>query len=174
MFFEILKAIFFGIVEGITEWLPVSSTGHLILVQEFINFSSQNEAFMNMFNIVIQLGAILAVMVIYFDKLNPFRPGKSAQEVRLTWQLWAKVVIAILPAMIFGLNQNSLDFAKKLEKEGTVIYFDKSSSDFSDKLKSDKTKSVIIGEVYDTVLKNTVSRLSVTKSLPMPCQMTMR
>lgn len=103
MFFEILKAIFFGIVEGITEWLPVSSTGHLILVQEFINFSNQNEAFMNMFNIVIQLGAILAVMVIYFDKLNPFQKGKTAHEVRLTWQLWLKVVIAILPAMIFGL-----------------------------------------------------------------------
>lgn len=103
MLIELLKAIFFGIVEGITEWLPISSTGHLILVQEFINFNNQNEAFINMFNVVIQLGAILAVMVIYFDKLNPFQRGKSAQEVRLTWQLWLKVIIAILPAMILGL-----------------------------------------------------------------------
>ena len=76
-FFEILKAIFFGIVEGITEWLPISSTGHLILAQEFIQFKDQNETFMSMFNVVIQLGAILAVMVIYFNKLNPFNPGKD-------------------------------------------------------------------------------------------------
>ena len=76
-FFEILKSIFFGIVEGITEWLPISSTGHLILAQEFIQFKDQNETFMSMFNVVIQLGAILAVMVIYFNKLNPFKPGKD-------------------------------------------------------------------------------------------------
>lgn len=100
---ELLKAVFYGLVEGITEWLPISSTGHLILVQEFVTFKGQNEAFMNMFNVVIQLGAILAVMVIYFQKLNPFQPGKTAQEVRLTWQLWLKVLIAILPAMILGL-----------------------------------------------------------------------
>lgn len=103
MLIELLKAILFGIVEGITEWLPISSTGHLILVQEFVNFNNQNQAFINMFNVVIQLGAILAVMVIYFDKLNPFQKGKSPQEVRLTWQLWLKVLIAILPAMILGL-----------------------------------------------------------------------
>ena len=74
---EILKSIFFGIVEGITEWLPISSTGHLILAEEFVQYKDQSEAFMSMFNVVIQLGAILAVMVIYFNKLNPFKPGKD-------------------------------------------------------------------------------------------------
>lgn len=103
MLVEILKAIFFGIVEGITEWLPISSTGHLILIQEFIQFKAVNKDFTSMFNVVIQLGAILAVMVIYFDRLNPFQSGKSEREVRLTWQLWAKVVIASLPAAILGL-----------------------------------------------------------------------
>lgn len=102
LFFEILKAIFFGVVEGITEWLPISSTGHLILVQEFIKMN-QDKDFMDMFNIVIQLGAIIAVMVIYFERLNPFQHGKSARQVQLTWQLWLKVVIACVPSAIFGL-----------------------------------------------------------------------
>ena len=100
---EILKSIIFGIVEGITEWLPISSTGHLILVQEFLKYKNQNAAFIEMFNVVIQLGAILAVVVIYFDKLNPFKPEKTAREVQKTWQLWAKVVIAAAPAAIIGL-----------------------------------------------------------------------
>lgn len=108
MWIEILKAIFYGLVEGITEWLPISSTGHLILVQEFVQFKGQNQAFINMFNVVIQLGAILAVMVIYFDKLNPFQKGKSEREVRLTWQLWLKVLIAILPALLLGLPLDDL------------------------------------------------------------------
>ena len=99
-FIEILKSIFFGIVEGITEWLPISSTGHLILVEEFVQYKDQNEAFMSMFNVVIQLGAILAVMVIYFDKLNPFKPGKTKVEVRRTWQLWSKVFVATLPLLL--------------------------------------------------------------------------
>ena len=99
-FFEILKSIFFGIVEGITEWLPISSTGHLILVEEFVQYKDQNEAFMSMFNVVIQLGAILAVMVIYFNKLNPFKPGKTKVEVRRTWQLWSKVLVATLPLLL--------------------------------------------------------------------------
>ena len=99
-FIEILKSIFFGIVEGITEWLPISSTGHLILVEEFVQYKDQNEAFMSMFNVVIQLGAILAVMVIYFNKLNPFKPGKTKAEVRRTWQLWSKVFVATLPLLL--------------------------------------------------------------------------
>ena len=99
-FIEILKSIFFGIVEGITEWLPISSTGHLILVEEFVQYKDQNEAFMSMFNVVIQLGAILAVMVIYFNKLNPFKPGKNKVEVRRTWQLWSKVLVATLPLLL--------------------------------------------------------------------------
>lgn len=100
---EILKAIIYGIVEGITEWLPISSTGHLILLEEILPFKGENEAFLSMFNVVIQLGAILAVVFIYFDKLNPFKPGKTAKETRRTWQLWAKVLIAALPAAIIGL-----------------------------------------------------------------------
>ena len=99
-FIEILKSIFFGIVEGITEWLPISSTGHLILVEEFVQYKDQNEAFMSMFNVVIQLGAILAVIVIYFNKLNPFKPGKTKVEVRRTWQLWSKVLVATLPLLL--------------------------------------------------------------------------
>ena len=99
-FIEILKSIFFGIVEGITEWLPISSTGHLILVEEFVQYKDQNAAFISMFNVVIQLGAILAVMVIYFNKLNPFKPGKTKVEVRRTWQLWSKVFVATLPLLL--------------------------------------------------------------------------
>ena len=99
---ELLKAVFLGIVEGITEWLPISSTGHLILVNEFLNLR-QSKDFIDMFNIVIQLGAILAVMVIYFKRFNPFQPGKTAREVQLTWQLWLKVVIACIPSAFFGL-----------------------------------------------------------------------
>lgn len=99
---ELLKAIFFGIIEGITEWLPVSSTGHLILVQEFIRLN-QDKAFIEMFNIIIQLGAIIAVMLIYFERLNPFQPGKTAREVQLTWQLWLKVVIACIPSILIAV-----------------------------------------------------------------------
>lgn len=99
---ELLKAIFFGIIEGITEWLPVSSTGHLILVQEFIPLN-QDKAFIEMFNIVIQLGAIIAVMLIYFERLNPLQPGKTAREVQLTWQLWLKVVIACIPSILIAV-----------------------------------------------------------------------
>lgn len=106
MFVEMLKAIFFGIVEGITEWLPISSTGHLILVQEFIQLN-QEKNFMDLFNIVIQLGAILAVIVLYFERLNPFQPGKTEQEVRLTWQLWLKVAIACIPSILVALPFDS-------------------------------------------------------------------
>ena len=102
---ELIKAILFGIVEGVTEWLPISSTGHLILIQDFIQFKDQNPAFMEMFNVVIQLEAIMAVVVIYFDKLYQFKPGKSKKEVRRTWQLWAKVAVATLPLLfVFKLD----------------------------------------------------------------------
>ena len=87
MFFEILKAIAFGIVEGITEWLPVSSTGHIILLDEFIKLNASEE-FKSMFDVVIQLGAILAVIVIFFHKLNPFDPRKSPKRKKATWELW--------------------------------------------------------------------------------------
>ncbi|GFH41508.1 undecaprenyl-diphosphatase [Lactococcus hodotermopsidis] len=99
---EFIKAIILGVIEGITEWLPISSTGHLILADEFINLK-QSAEFMKMFDVVIQLGAILAVVVIYFKKLNPFDKEKTPRDKQLTWQLWAKVIIACLPAAIAGL-----------------------------------------------------------------------
>ena len=99
---EILKAILFGIVEGITEWLPVSSTGHLILLDEFLELKA-TDAFKSMFDVVIQLGAILAVIVLFFHKLNPFAPSKSKEEKGKTWTLWFKVCVAILPSGILGV-----------------------------------------------------------------------
>ena len=99
---EALKVFLLGIVEGITEWLPISSTGHLILVEEFVKLG-MNEDFTSMFNVVIQLGAILAVVVIYFNKLNPFSPSKTKKQKMLTIQLWVKVIIATLPAAVIGL-----------------------------------------------------------------------
>lgn len=104
---DIIRAIILGIIEGITEWLPISSTGHLIIVQEFIKFN-QSAAFIEMFNVVIQLGAILSVLVLYFHKLNPFNAlnpankQKTAREIKMTWRLWAKVILACLPAVIIG------------------------------------------------------------------------
>ena len=102
---EILKAIIFGIVEGITEWLPISSTGHLILLNEFLKLD-QGDAFFEMFEVVIQLGAILAVVVIYFHKLNPFSPKKTQKQKMLTWQMWIKVLIGSVPAAVIGLLLN--------------------------------------------------------------------
>ena len=99
---ELLKAVLFGIVEGITEWLPISSTGHLILQNEFITLNVSEE-FGSMFDVVIQLGAILAVIVLFFHKLNPFAPSKSAGEKKQTWELWFKVIAAILPSGVVGV-----------------------------------------------------------------------
>ena len=102
MVIELLKAILFGIVEGVTEWLPISSTGHLILLDEFIALNVSDE-FKSMFDVVIQLGAILAVIVLFFHKLNPFAPSKTAGEKKQTWQLWFKVVVSIIPSGIVGV-----------------------------------------------------------------------
>ena len=99
---EILKAVLFGIVEGITEWLPVSSTGHIILLDEFIQLSATEE-FKSMFDVVIQLGAILAVIVLFFSKLNPFALKKSRVEKKQTWILWFKVIAAIIPSGVVGV-----------------------------------------------------------------------
>lgn len=104
---EVLKVIILGIVQGITEWLPISSTGHLILVEQLIQLK-QNEAFTNMFNVVIQFGSILAVVVIYFHKLNPFSPTKTEKQKKMTIQLWIKVVIGTIPALIGGVLLNDL------------------------------------------------------------------
>ena len=111
-FIEILKAILFGIVEGITEWLPISSTGHMIILEELLDVKSiYGEAFWSLFLVVIQLGAIVAVVVCFFNKLNPFfgkslsNPDelKSKEEKKSIWILWAKVIVACLPAAIVGL-----------------------------------------------------------------------
>lgn len=99
---DVIKVIILGIVEGITEWLPVSSTGHLILVGDLLQ-PNLSDAFMEMFNVVVQLGAIMAVVVLYFHKLNPFSPKKSQREKMMTWQIWIKVVIACLPAAVIGI-----------------------------------------------------------------------
>lgn len=99
---EVLKAVLFGIVEGITEWLPVSSTGHLILLNEFINLNVSDE-FQSMFDVVIQLGAILAVCALFFRKLNPFDSGKNEQQKKQTWSLCFKVIAAIIPSGIVGV-----------------------------------------------------------------------
>ncbi len=98
----ILKTIILGIVEGITEWLPISSTGHLILVDEFINLNV-SAAFKEMFDVVIQLGAIMAVVVLYFHKLNPLSPKKNRKQKHETMVLWYKVIFAVLPAAVIGI-----------------------------------------------------------------------
>ena len=102
---ELLKTVVLGIVEGLTEWLPISSTGHMILVDEFIKLDV-SKSFMDMFLVVIQLGAILAVVVLNFEKLNPFSSWKSSWEKRATWQLWYKVILACVPAAVIGLLFN--------------------------------------------------------------------
>lgn len=106
-FIELLKALLFGIVEGITEWLPVSSTGHLILLQEFVNFDGVSEGFWEMFEVVVQLGAILAVIVLFWSKIWPFTAekvnGKRTVIKKNSLLLWAKVIIACLPAAVVGL-----------------------------------------------------------------------
>ena len=104
---DVLKVIIFGIVEGITEWLPISSTGHLIILEELLKLN-QSEAFFEMFQVVIQLGAVLAVVVIYFHKLNPFSPKKTQNQKMMTWQIWIKVLIGCIPAGVIGLLFDNL------------------------------------------------------------------
>ena len=100
---ELLKALLLGIVEGITEWLPISSTGHMILVDEFVTLNVSKQ-FLELFLVVIQLGAIMAVVVIYFHKLNPLSPRKSASEKAATWRLWGMVAVGCVPAAIVGVT----------------------------------------------------------------------
>ena len=106
MFVEVLKAILIGIVQGITEWLPVSSTGHMILVENFCSFAEKfmsDYFYKNLFLIVIQLGSIMAVVVLFFSKLNPFSAKKTPVEKKGTWILWSKVLVSALPAAVVGL-----------------------------------------------------------------------
>ncbi len=102
VFIEFLKVVVFGLVEGFTEWLPISSTGHLILVEQIVHLNVTDD-FMNVFRVVIQLGAILAVMVLYFRRLNPWDSGKKEPQRRATWHLWFKIIVACLPAAVVGL-----------------------------------------------------------------------
>ena len=109
---EIIRAFILGIVEGITEWLPISSTGHMILVNSFIKYNDTFTSY-ELFNYVIQFGAILAVVTMFFKKLNPFSPSKSKEEKKGTWDMWFKVIVACLPAAIIGLLLDS--FMEKFE-----------------------------------------------------------
>ena len=99
---ELIKVLIIGIIQGITEWLPISSTGHMILADELLRLNV-SDAFMEMFRVVIQFGSILAVVVLYFHKLNPFAPSKSDVQKRQTWRLWFKVIVGIIPAGIVGV-----------------------------------------------------------------------
>lgn len=110
---EFIKSFVLGIVEGITEWLPISSTGHMILFNSFTNTSKESFLASDVYLYVIQLGAILAIATLYFKKLNPFSPSKSSEEKRDTWQMWFKVVVACVPAALIGLLLN--DFMEKFE-----------------------------------------------------------
>lgn len=104
LFLDLLKSVFFGIVEGFTEWLPISSTGHLIILDQFLKLGTTE--FMDMYRYVIQLGAILAVLLLFFHKLNPFSPKKSPLQKKRTWTLWGKVVVACIPSAVIGLPLN--------------------------------------------------------------------
>ena len=127
-FLEIIKAIIFGVVEGITEWLPVSSTGHIILLDEFLKLEVAKDLgpvfadeYMSMFEVVIQLGAIIAVVVMFFSKLNPFAPSKSADEKNGTWILWLKVAIASIPAALVGVvGDKILEIATGKDIDGWI------------------------------------------------------
>lgn len=99
---NIINAVIFGIVQGISEWLPISSTGHMILVDQFIRLTSDTD-FRDLFLVVIQFGSILAVVTLYFHKLNPFSPKKTAIEKRDTWTMWFKVLVGCVPAAVIGL-----------------------------------------------------------------------
>lgn len=115
LFIEVIKSVIFGIVEGITEWLPISSTGHLILVKELMSGGFvANREFFDIYLYVIQLGAILAVVTLYFRKLNPFALSKTAEEKRETWQMWFKVIAACVPAAVIGLLLD--DYMEAIEK----------------------------------------------------------
>ena len=124
-FAEILKTIILGVVEGLTEWLPISSTGHMILVDEFIKLNVSKN-FMDMFLVVIQLGAILAVVAMNFNRLNPFSPYKSRFERKETFQLWYKVILACIPAAVIGLAFNDFmeeNFMTAEVVAGALIFY---------------------------------------------------
>lgn len=99
---NVIKSVILGIIQGITEWLPISSTGHLLLAEQFLTIEGMSAGFFDIFKVVIQLGSILAVVVIYFRQLNPFAPSKTRIEKKSTWVLWSKILVASVPAAIVG------------------------------------------------------------------------
>ncbi len=103
---NLIQVVILGLVEGITEWLPISSTGHMILINEFMGIKKGDFFDSQIFLYVIQLGAILAIATIYFNKLNPFAPSKTIEEKKDTWQMWFKVIVACVPAAVLGLLFN--------------------------------------------------------------------
>ena len=113
---DMLKSLVLGIVEGITEWLPISSTGHLIIVNAIIGNNGFTSS--DLYLYVIQLGAILAIITLFFNKLNPFSPKKNAAEKKQTWEMWFKVIIGVIPAAVVGLLLE--DLMERIENEGVV------------------------------------------------------
>ena len=106
MLFNLLKSVLMGLVQGITEWLPVSSGGHLLLLNTFLPLEGVTEEFWNLYDVVIQLGSILAVVVLYFHRLNPFAPSKTRAEKRDTWALWFRIIVAVIPSGVIGVLCN--------------------------------------------------------------------
>lgn len=129
--YEILKSILMGIVQGVTEWLPISSTGHLLLLDQFIKMTvsgitERNQDFFNVFKVFIQLGSILAVLVLFFHKLNPFSNKKTADEKKQTLSLWGKVLVASIPAGVIGVAFNDLidgALSKPFVITATLIFY---------------------------------------------------
>ena len=107
MAFQLLKAALMGLIQGIAEWLPISSGGHLLLLNEFLPLQG-SDSFFQLFDVLIQLGSILAVVVLYFRRLNPFAPSKSRQEKQTTWSLWFKNIVAVIPSGVIGVLLDDL------------------------------------------------------------------
>ena len=148
MIIEAIKAFFIGIVQGITEWLPVSSTGHMILFNEFVKMDVSPE-FFELFEVVIQFGSILAVLVLFFDKLNPFSRKKDEAMKKKTWTLWIRVIIAVLPAAIIGLLLDDWFQAKFYNYVSVAVALIFYGILFIVIERRNKNKTMIYDDVYD-------------------------
>ena len=148
MIIEAIKAFFIGIVQGITEWLPVSSTGHMILFNEFVKMDVSPE-FFELFEVVIQFGSILAVLVLFFDKLNPFSRKKDEAMKKKTWTLWIRVIIAVLPAAIIGLLLDDWFQAKFYNYVSVAVALIFYGILFIVIERRNKNKTMIYNDVYD-------------------------
>lgn len=148
MIIEAIKAFFIGIIQGITEWLPVSSTGHMILFNEFVKMDVSPE-FFELFEVVIQFGSILAVLVLFFDKLNPFSRKKDEAMKAKTWTLWIRVIIAVLPAAIIGLLLDDWFQAKFYNYVSVAVALIFYGILFIVIERRNKNKAMIYNDVYD-------------------------